>query len=155
MDTEQAKKFDYFQIILRVIISGIFIYAAIPKIINPQAFYLDILGYNIVDGELAKTIALWLPWVEIIAALGVMAGIWLIVNLRLIQVMLSMFVILLILTLIRGIDADCGCFGTASGQVTWWHVFGDTVLLFITTFLITWARFERQQRPAGGRLETG
>ncbi len=145
MSEPNALQKDWFQLILRIIIAVVFLYAAVPKILNPQAFYLNILGYNLVEGTLAKLIALWLPWIELIAAFGVLFNIWMNANLRLVQLMLSGFIVLLILTLIRGIDADCGCFGSAGGRVTWWHVFGDFVLLFITTFLITWTRFENKR----------
>jgi hypothetical protein len=141
MSERTAIQADWFQLALRLIIAGVFLYAAVPKILNPQEFYLNILGYNFIQGTPAKLVAIWLPWAELIAALGIIFNVWMQANLRLIQAMLSGFIILLILTLIRGIDADCGCFGSAGGQVTWWHVFGDFVLLFITTFLITWTRF--------------
>ena len=141
MSERTAIQSDWFQLALRIIIAGVFLYAAVPKILNPQEFYLNILGYNFIQGTPAKLVALWLPWAELIAAIGIIFNVWMQANLRLIQAMLSGFIILLILTLIRGIDADCGCFGSAGGQVTWWHVFGDFVLLFITTFLITWTKF--------------
>ncbi|MBD3276396.1 MAG: hypothetical protein GF372_13855 [Candidatus Marinimicrobia bacterium] len=141
MSERNAIQADWFQLALRLIIAGVFLYAAVPKILNPQEFYLNILGYNFIQGTPAKLVAIWLPWAELIAALGIIFNVWMHANLRLIQAMLSGFIILLVLTLIRGIDADCGCFGSAGGQVTWWHVFGDFVLLFITTFLITWTRF--------------
>lgn len=141
MNGENARQGDWFQLALRLIIAGVFLYAAIPKIVHPQAFYLNILGYNFIQGTPAKLVAIWLPWAELLAALGIIFGLWMKANLRLIQIMLTGFIILLVLTLVRGIDADCGCFGSAGGRVTWWHVFGDFVLLFITTFLITWTKF--------------
>jgi len=141
MSEQNSTQGDWFQLVLRIIIAGVFLYAAVPKILNPQEFYLNILGYNFIQGTPAKLVAIWLPWAELIAAIGIVFNVWMRANLRLIQVMLSGFIILLVLTLIRGIDADCGCFGSAGGQVTWWHVFGDFVLLFITTFLITWTKF--------------
>jgi len=136
---------DRFQLLLSLIVGGIFIYAAIPKIIAPQAFYLDILGYNIIGGFLAKVLALWIPWMELLAAAGMILGIWYLSSLRILQGLLSVFTVLLLLTLLRGINTDCGCFGSAGGRVTWWHVFGDLVLLLVTTFLISWTKFAREQ----------
>jgi len=137
---------DKFQLLLSLIIGGIFIYAASPKILAPDAFYLDIIGYNLVGGFLAKVIALWLPWVELLAGIGVILGVWYLPNLRILQWLLSVFVVLLFITLLRGITTDCGCFGSAGGRVTWWHVFGDLVLLLMTTFLISWTRYAGERR---------
>ncbi|MCF7828539.1 MAG: hypothetical protein K9N46_14995 [Candidatus Marinimicrobia bacterium] len=144
-DTPQR---DWFQLVLRILLGGIFIYAAIPKILSPNVFYLDILGYDIVAGTLAKFTALWLPWIELLAALGVIFSIWYLASLRIFQGVLAFFVVLLTVTLVRGITADCGCFGSASGQVTWWHVFGDVVLLMLATFLVSWSNF--QEKANGG-----
>jgi len=141
-----ARPRDRFQLILSLIIGGVFIYAAVPKILTPQAFYLDILGYHLVGGFLAGTLAVWIPWLELLAAAGVIIGVWYLASLRILQGLLSVFTVLLFLTLLRGINTDCGCFGSAGGQVTWWHVFGDLVLLLITTFLISWTKF------AGGQV---
>jgi len=137
-------KRDTFQIILSVIVGGILIYAAIPKIIAPNAFYLDILGYNIIGMLFSKILAISLPWVELLSGAGIIIGVWYLSSLRIAQWLYSVFVVLLIITLIRGINTDCGCFGSAGGQVTWWHVIGDMVLLLITTFLISWTRFASQ-----------
>lgn len=136
-----ARPRDRFQLILSLIIGGIFVYAAIPKILTPQAFYLDILGYHFVGEFLAGALALWIPWLELLAAAGVIIDVWYLTSLRILQGLLSVFTVLLFLTLLRGINTDCGCFGSAGGQVTWWHVFGDLVLLLVTTFLVSWTKF--------------
>ncbi len=142
---EEQRRRDWFQLLLSVIIGAIFIYAAVPKILTPRSFYLDIVGYNLISGTPAKLIALWLPWIELLAAAGIILGIWYLANLRIIQWLLSVFTVLLLITIIRGIETDCGCFGTAGGRVTWWHVFGDLVLLFCTTFLISWTKYAEKQ----------
>ena len=143
MTANKSNRRDWFHLILRLVIGGIFIYAAVPKILSPQEFYLDILGYDIVEGLPAKLAALLLPWIELLAAIGVIFGVWYMASLRIFQGLLAFFTILLIVTLIRGITADCGCFGSAGGQVTWGHVFGDIVLLMITTFLASWTHFRQ------------
>lgn len=150
MPTSESHRRDWFHLILRLIIGGIFIYAAVPKILSPQEFYLNILGYNIIGGFPAKLTALSIPWIELLAALGVIFGVWYMSSLRIFQGLLSFFIVLLVVTLIRGISTDCGCFGSASGQVTWFHVFGDIVLLMVTTFLASWAHFQ-QSAPSDSK----
>jgi len=143
MSAQEIRKRDWLQLTLRMIIGGIFIYAAVPKILAPGEFYLSILGYDLITGPLAKLAALWIPWLELIGAIGVIFGIWYLANLRIVQVLLGVFVVILLLTLIRGIQTDCGCFGHVLGRISWWHVVGDLILLLMTTFLISWAKFVR------------
>jgi len=143
MTANKSNHRDWFHIVLRLIIGGIFIYAAIPKILSPQEFYLNILGYDLIGGLPAKLAAITLPWIELLCGIGVIFSIWYMASLRIFQGLLAFFTVLLIVTLIRGITADCGCFGSTSGQVTWGHVFGDVVLLMITTFLASWTHFQQ------------
>jgi len=135
------------QLILRLIIGGVLVYASITKIVHPTQFYLTVNEYHLVGKTLSKIIALWLPWIELLAGVGVLAGIWFLANLRLAQLLFAGFTIILIVTLFRGISTDCGCFGTAGGRVTWLHVFGDVILYFLATLLVIWEQIAENIRP--------
>ncbi len=67
---------DWFHLALRLIIGAVFIYAAIPKILSPGEFYLNILGYDLIGGQMAKLAALWIPWLELLGGLGVIFRVW-------------------------------------------------------------------------------
>jgi len=136
------------QLILRLIIGGILIYAAFSKIVHPQEFYLSVLEYHLVGDTLSKIVALWLPWIEVLVGVGVLGGIWFLPNLRLAQLLFAGFTIILIVTLFRGIHTDCGCFGTAGGRISWLHVLGDVILYFLTTLLVIWEQIVSNVQPA-------
>jgi len=140
-NVSQGGQRDWFHLLLKIILGGIFIYAAVPKIYAPQVFFLDVLGYHITGTALAKIIAIWVPWIELISGIGIILNLWYPASLRIVQGLLTLFIIVMIITLIRGITTDCGCFGTAGGQVSWWHVIGDVVLLLVATFLSSWTNF--------------
>ena len=53
---------------LRVVLSAVFIYAAVSKILRPDEFYTDIRNYQIVSGYIAYASAYFLPAFEIVAA---------------------------------------------------------------------------------------
>lgn len=126
------------QLILRLIIGGILIFAAITKIIHPQEFYISVLSYHLIGATLSKIVALWLPWIELLAGVGILSTIWFLANLRLAQLMFAGFTVILIVTLFRGISTDCGCFGSIASKISWLHVLGDVVLYFLTTLLVIW-----------------
>lgn len=149
----------YGQIAFRLVVGGVLVYAAILKIIHPQQFYLSVLAYNLVGKELSKVIALWLPWVELLAGAGIIGMIWYKANLRLAQLMYAGFTIVLIVTLFRGMTTNCGCFGSAGGSVSWLHVLGDVVLYFLTTLLVIWEqiveKFEAAEEASGNSDQQG
>ena len=69
-------------------------------------------------------------------------------NLRIAQLLYAGFAVLLLVTLFRGISADCGCFGSISGRVSWLHVLGDMILYFFTTLLVIWQQIVQNFEPA-------
>ncbi len=95
----------------RLILAGIFIYSGYIKAQSPLQFASAITGYKLVPDSLIFPLANYFPWVEI--ALGVLLLIgWKIryVALGAVALLLS-FTVILTVTYLRGIDADCGCFG--------------------------------------------
>lgn len=142
------------QLILRLIVGGILIYASVSKIVHPEEFYLSVMEYHLVGNTLSKIIALWLPWIELLVGVGVLSGIWFLTNLRLAQLLFAGFTIILIVTLFRGIHTDCGCFGSAGGRVSWLHVLGDVILYFLTTLLVIWEQIVSKIQPAQSRGDT-
>jgi uncharacterized membrane protein YphA (DoxX/SURF4 family) len=97
--------------ICRLTLAGIFIYSGYIKAQSPLQFASAIAGYKLVPDSLIFPLANYLPWVEI--ALGVLLLIgWKIrsVALGAVALLLS-FTVILTVTYLRGIDADCGCFG--------------------------------------------
>ena len=49
-------------ILFRLVLGGVFIYAGVPKIMEPSAFAEAISNYRFFPGTVVNPIALWLPW---------------------------------------------------------------------------------------------
>jgi uncharacterized membrane protein YphA (DoxX/SURF4 family) len=64
------------QVLCRVILGGVFIYASIDKILHPQAFAKIIHNYQLVPDLLVTFPAIILPWLEMISGLFLLAGIF-------------------------------------------------------------------------------
>ena len=54
-------------IVSRLILGGIFIYAAMDKIAHPDQFAEIVYNYKLLPGALVNLMAIVLPWVEILA----------------------------------------------------------------------------------------
>ncbi len=91
----------------------IFIVAAVPKIVDPPSFAHMIYNYRLVPAQLINILALAMPWVELLAGLALILGVWRRAALLLIGAMLVVFIVAVGINLARGNAIDCGCFNVA------------------------------------------
>ena len=99
------------------------------KALDPAAFAGDIGHYRIVSPFVAGVVAVYLPWLEIALAAGLLtpraraSARWLAAAL------LVGFCAALVSTITRGIDVRCGCFGAAAATGAGWALARNAVLL--------------------------
>lgn len=122
---------------LRVLLGAIFAYAGILKILQPAPFADSIASFQLLPDVLVNVIAIGLPPVEIAAGLMMVFG-W---NYRpaslLILGLTIVFTIALAQGLVRGLNIDCGCFGSHKPSVVHtWLSFGRDILLIAASALI-------------------
>lgn len=98
------------QVICRLILGGLFIYAGITKVSNPHGFAGIIYNYKLMPDMFITALAVLLPWVEIIAGIFLVAGIYKRTSASVLSALLIVFMIAISINLIRGLDFDCGCF---------------------------------------------
>lgn len=99
----------WFYRLARWVISILFIWAGYTKLSDPQAFSVIIRDFGIVPELSVMPIAVILPVLEIVAAIGLvidMRG-----SLAVITVLLALFILILGYGIWLGLDIDCGCFG--------------------------------------------
>ena len=113
----------------RLLVGGVFIYSGVVKVLDPLAFAQQVRNYRTVGQDLAFLVAVYLPWLEILAGAFVAAGVLKKASAALISLMLGGFIALVAVTMVRGIDVDCGCFGTLSRKADWGLLLEDAVLL--------------------------
>ena len=99
-------------LIFRVVLGVIFIYASLDKIAHPEQFARIIYNYKILPDFLINVFAITLPWVELIAGIFLILGIFTESASLLICFMLMIFVVAISINLYRGVDLNCGCFST-------------------------------------------
>lgn len=134
------------QLPLRVFLGGAFIFAAYNKIGGVQSFANAIKGFRVVDadkhGYLIESAAYMMPWVEMIAGVMLVIGLWTRASAVIIWLLLVGFMAALIHVIMdETIQADCSCFGDINvggcgTSVGWCQVIRDVVLLVPTTYLV-------------------
>jgi uncharacterized membrane protein YphA (DoxX/SURF4 family) len=97
-------------LLIRTFLGGIFVFASLDKINDPQAFANSILQYKIVGQTLAMCIATILPSLELLCGLSLIIGIYPRGCELLITMMLVGFTFFVASALFRGLDISCGCF---------------------------------------------
>lgn len=106
----------YLLFLLRIIVGFIFIYSAAEKVADPAGFSQSIANYKILPDFLINFFAISLPWIELIAGLFLLFGIAVKENAFIINALLIIFILAISISLIRGLNIDCGCFGTSDGS---------------------------------------
>ena len=103
-------------LILRVVVGGAFIAAAVLKIIDPTKFAKDVGNYHLLPYQMNNLVAIILPWIELVAGLCVLTVIWLKSATGVIVGLTVVFLGVIISALARGLNIECGCFGTVGGK---------------------------------------
>lgn len=126
-------------LVLRLIIAGVFAYAAVPKLIDPATFAADIENYRLLPENLLGHVALFVPALELVVAAALLwpryqRGASLIAT-----GLLLVFSAAMAQARMRGIDLSCGCFGAAfESKVSWWTVARSGGLAVLAALPLFW-----------------
>jgi len=119
--------------LFRVILGGIFIYAAAGKILYPSDFSEAIANYQIVPVKATNFIAIILPWTELVAGLLLFNGFKTQSSNLILFLCLCIFSFGAFSALIRGLDVNCGCFTEASRRVGVIFLAEETFMVLMST----------------------
>ncbi len=114
-------------------VGGYFLYAAYPKIIEPRQFAIDIKNYQILPQQYLNLVALYLPWIEVFAAIALIVprtrrpGSIIIAGLLLFFVAAVSYA-----AFYKGLDITCGCTGKDSAAAGWPTIQRNIFLLILT-----------------------
>lgn len=127
--------------LLRVGLGALFLYAGILKIVNPAAFAGSVANYQVLPYAGNYLVAAILPWVEVICGTLLVTGWRTRSAAGLVVLMNIVFIVLLLSTVARGLDIDCGCFRQGGEKTTaWTAIFRDVMFLVSAVFLFRKAK---------------
>jgi uncharacterized membrane protein YphA (DoxX/SURF4 family) len=95
---------------VQLALGGIFVAAAIVKIVDPPSFAHMIYNYRLLPGWAVNAMALVLPWIELLSGLALVLGAWKRTAAGIVGIMLMLFIGALSINLARGNPVNCGCF---------------------------------------------
>jgi uncharacterized membrane protein YphA (DoxX/SURF4 family) len=127
-----------------LVLGVVFVYASLDKIAAPVDFARIVYRYGLVGpGQplgltAANLLAVGLPWVELVAGLALIAGVWRREAAATVGLMLVMFIGAIGWTMLMGIDVtNCGCFTVdGAGRETGWLLLATDVGLLAMAGLL-------------------
>lgn len=106
---------------LRLALGGLFLFAAYNKLFvenGPSLFAASIKAFKVIDPveqpDVFQLAVFVTPWVEIVAGLALVLGLWTRAAAGVLAGLLIVFIGLITQVLVRGLPVDCGCFGKLS-----------------------------------------
>ena len=125
----------------RMVLAGVFIYSGYIKVQNTLQFAVAITGYQLVPENLVYPMAQYLPWIEIALGVAILIG-W---KIRFFSSaaagLLVFFMVILTITYLRGIEANCGCF-SMDDPISPMTIVRDSLILIPALYLV----FEKRIR---------
>ena len=125
--------------ICRIIMGVVFIVAALAKIGDMTSFSTQIHNFRMMPIGLENLVAMTLPWIELLAGLSLLLGIRPRSGGLIVTVLMAFFLVAVAGALFRGLDIECGCFGTADGTRVGISKLSQNLVMLILAFIGTLA----------------
>jgi uncharacterized membrane protein YphA (DoxX/SURF4 family) len=126
----------YLLLAVRLVLGFLFVFASIEKISQPEEFAKAIMNYHLLFVPIANIVAIVLPWIEFFAGLFLLLGILVRGSSLLITLLLCVFALAISISIARGLDISCGCFGTTVARKVGWNALGEDVLMLAGSVLL-------------------
>ena len=125
---------------MRLYLGGVFVYASIYKINFAAEFAETVASYQIVPELLVNPMAVVLPWLELVAGLLLVVGLRVKAAALVINFLLAVLSLAIAVTLFRDIPIGCGCFSTLDEAMGWTALARDLVWLGMGTYIYAYDR---------------
>lgn len=141
-------------LLARIALGVVFIVAAGPKIADPPGFAHMISNYLLVPAPAVNLLALFLPWIEMLAGIALVTGLFGRTGAKLSAALLVVFLLAIGINLARDHAVQCGCFDVHAAEKSHsqlieemrWVVARDLGLLAVAVGL---SLSKESRRPAG------
>lgn len=128
----------YIIIFCRIFLGGVFVWASIHKILDPVQFLGAVEQYEVLPKFFEIIVAAFLPWLELVAGLFLIFGIYIKGSSLAIGGMNLAFIYGISINLLRGRSFDCGCFGLSPEleMLSWGSLIRVLVLLVVSVVIL-------------------
>ena len=129
----------YLILLIRCLLGLVFVYASYDKILDPGKFARDIANYHIVPFGLENSIAIILPWLELLIGAGIILGIFIDGSIVLSGSFLILFIFMIFQAMMRGFNIECGC-GLKEGEMVGWSKILENIVFLGASYIVFYSR---------------
>ena len=104
-----SSRLDPVELLFRIALGGLFVYAALPKLADPMSFADKVRNFRLIDDPWVAWAAMGLPVLELLVGICILLRVLYPGALITVVGMLVAFIPALASLLVRGIEKDCGC----------------------------------------------
>ena len=138
--------------VARLVLGALLIVSGALKIGHPVDLASAIAGFRLLPAELAAPLAVILPYFEVLLGLYLLAGMFTRIAAWVAAVQFTIYAAAIASAVVRGIPANCGCFGPGDAAVADWpHVAFDLALAALAVLIALRApgafALDRRLRP--------
>src|SRR5690625_4901828 len=119
------------------------------KLLDPAAFQVDILNFELVSRKTAALTALYLPWLEILCGIALIGWIKSSAAPLLLSFLMFIFIAVIGSAWIRELDVSCGCFGASDTTPNYFFLIVRNLLILCGLIAVIWI----QKEPKSARLD--
>lgn len=118
------------------IVTGLLLgWAALAKLGDLVRFAEQVHNFRVVPTAVENLIAMTLPWVELVAALALVLGVRARAGAVVATALLALFTAGVVSAVARGLDFECGCFGTSDATRVGWSKIAQNVAMLAVAAL--------------------
>lgn len=128
---------------IRILVGGMLTWSGAAKLSALPSFALTVRAYEVLPVWLIHTFAIWLPGLEVVAGILLLAGLWVRSSALAAFGMFVAFAIALGINVYRGADMSCGCFGIDGAAATLEEALVRDVLLLVGAAVLVLRPFTR------------
>ena len=125
----------WISLVFRLFLGAMFMYASLDKINAPETFSDDIRAYQIVPFGLENSVAIILPWLELLIGIGLVIGVMVDGSALISMGLLVVFIIAISSAILRGYNIECGC-GLKEGEVVGTQKLLENTIFFLMGLFI-------------------
>ncbi len=130
--------FSFIQVMMRLILGGVFLWAGVVKIPDLELFSYAVRAYNLLPEFLILPVTILVPYLECVIGLCLIVGFWTHASTLIASGLLIAFASALGTKIYQGVNMSCGCFGFGTERASMEWVLLQDVLLLSFALVLFW-----------------
>ncbi len=133
-----GRHMNYLVAIGRLLLGSLLIFAGAVKVGHASDLASAIAGFRLLSAAAVAPLAIILPYFEILLGLYLVAGLFTRIAAAIATAQFVIYAAAIASAIVRGIPANCGCFGPGDAAVADWpHVAFDIGLAALAAFIVS------------------